>query len=290
MSILPSFKQIRSLVGSLFPEKMQMRLVGLLSQVFWSFRKYFLGVQIDLDEEFLSNWNEVKSFSSIDRNRNRNIYQFIKLHNELFKGKNTNLIELGVDRGASLITIAKFTKSNSTFIGIDSFAKFANEIKTKSNSTFIGIDSFAKFANEIKTKSTSKIDTDYQRKYVNYIERFKNFEIEKLISKIENIIKGKESKLHLIQCHFPTSLSKNDLNFLENKKYSFAHIDFDLFKSTDDAINLIFTRLEKNGIVLFDDFNFINQDGVKRAVYKSNLIDKKKCIELETGQLLYINF
>ena len=269
MSILPSFKQIRSLVGSLFPEKMQMRLVGLLSQVFWSFRKYFLGVQIDLDEEFLSNWNEVKSFSSIDRNRNRNIYQFIKLHNELFKGKNTNLIELGVDRGASLITIAKFTKSNSTFIGIDSFAKFANEIKTK---------------------STSKIDTDYQRKYVNYIERFKNFEIEKLISKIENIIKGKESKLHLIQCHFPTSLSKNDLNFLENKKYSFAHIDFDLFKSTDDAINLIFTRLEKNGIVLFDDFNSINQDGVKRAVYKSNLIDKKKCIELETGQLLYINF
>ena len=65
MSILPSFKQIRSLVGSLFPEKMQMRLVGLLSQVFWSFRKYFLGVQIDLDEEFLSNWNEVKSFHQL---------------------------------------------------------------------------------------------------------------------------------------------------------------------------------------------------------------------------------
>ena len=173
MSILPSFKQIRFLVGNLFPEKMQMRLVGLLSQVFWSFRKYFLGVQIDLNEEFLSNWNEVKSFSSIDRNRNRNIYQFIKLHNELFKGKNTNLIELGVSKGASLITIAKFTKSNSTFIGIDSFGKFSNEIKTESVSDF---------------------DTNYQRKYVHFNNRLEYGRIDIYVATIATIYVGSEAR------------------------------------------------------------------------------------------------
>ena len=134
-----------------------MRLVGLLSHIFWLLRKYFLGVQIDFDEEFLINWNEVKSFSSIDRGRNRNIYQFIKLHNNLFQGKRTNIIELGVDRGASLITMARFAKSDSTFIGIDSFAKFADEIKKE---------------------STSEIDKNYQRQYVNFNrgDRFKGFQ------------------------------------------------------------------------------------------------------------------
>ena len=44
------------------------------------------------------------------------------------------------------------------------------------------------------------------------------------------------------------------------------HFDFDLFKPTVEAINFIKPRLAPNAILLFDDYNFINQEGVKHAI------------------------
>ena len=63
------------------------------------------------------------------------------------------------------------------------------------------------------------------------------------------------------------------------------HLDFDLFTPTLDAIKFIIPRLEKNAIVLFDDYNFINQEGVKWAVKESG-INLNKCIQTQSGQLI----
>ena len=49
-------------------------------------------------------------------------------------------------------------------------------------------------------------------------------------------------------------------------KFSFVHLDFDLYKPTIDCLNFIKDRLEKNAIILVDDYNFINQEGVKKLL------------------------
>ena len=105
------FKHIRSFVGKLFNENQQMLIVMYLSHFFWSLRKYFLAVEIIYPEEFLSNWLIIKNYSSQDRERNFTVYQMIKVHNEIFKGK-------------------KLTSLNLELIGEGHLLQFLNLLKT----------------------------------------------------------------------------------------------------------------------------------------------------------------
>ena len=107
------FKNFRSLVGRLFNENQQMIIVMYLSHFFWFLRKYFLSVVIQYPDEFLLNWSKIKNYSSQDRERNFTVYQMIKVHNEIFKNRVTNVIEFGVDRGGTLTTICNFIKKDS---------------------------------------------------------------------------------------------------------------------------------------------------------------------------------
>ena len=91
-----NFKKFRSLVGRLFSEKQQMIIILWLSEIFWKMRKYFLGVEIKYPKEFLDNWKLIKKISSQDKERNFTVYQLIKLHNKIFEGKQTNIIEFVV--------------------------------------------------------------------------------------------------------------------------------------------------------------------------------------------------
>ena len=92
--------------------------------------------------------------------------------------------------------------------------------------------------------------------------------------------------VNLICCYFPDSLSDSVKKNLMEKKYSFVHFDFDLYKATGDAINFVTPRLEKNAILLFDDYNLINQEGVKSAVLESK-INFNRCFKTPSGQLIY---
>lgn len=82
-----SFKNIRSFIGNLLPEKLQMRFVINLSSFFWFLRKYFLGVEINYPSNFKDNWNIIKGTSSQDIERNFSLYQIINLHNKIFNQK-----------------------------------------------------------------------------------------------------------------------------------------------------------------------------------------------------------
>ena len=104
------FKKLRSFIGKLFDENQQMLIVMYLSDFFWFLRKYFLSVEIKYPDEFLKNWSAIRNNSSQDKERNFTIYQMIKVHNEIFKDKKTNIVEFGVDRGGTLTTICKFIK------------------------------------------------------------------------------------------------------------------------------------------------------------------------------------
>ena len=72
---------------------------------------------------------------------------------------------------------------------------------------------------------------------------------------------------------------------ISNLKFSFVHMDFDLYKATKDCFIFIKDRLEKNAIILVDDYNFINQEGVKKAVLDLK-IDLSQSIQTQSGQLI----
>ena len=116
------FKNIRSLVGRLFSENIQMKIVLILSDFFWFLRKYFLAIEIKYPDEFLENWKSIKANTSQDKERNFTIYQLTKTYNSIFKDQETNLIEFGVDRGGTLTTISKFVKPNTNWVHVDTYA------------------------------------------------------------------------------------------------------------------------------------------------------------------------
>ena len=260
------FKNIRSLVGRLFSENIQMRIVLVLSDFFWFLRKYFLAIEIKYPDEFLNNWKSIKANTSQDKERNFTIYQLIKTYNSLFKEQETNIIEFGVDRGGTLTTMSKFLKPNTNIFALDSFGYYAKEIKNK----------------------VTDFDPHYQGMYKPFTKktRFHNFDYGKLEVKLnEEILQKKNCKVKIVKCYFPDIIEKKILDEISSKKFSFVHFDFDLFVPTTEAIKFIRPKLAQNAILLFDDYNNINQEGVKHAVEKSGL-DISKSIQTQSGQLI----
>lgn len=263
------FKKIRSKVSKIFTENQQMKIIIFLSSFFWWFRKYFLGVEINYPKEFVENWSKIKKDSSLDKERNFTLYQLIQIHNEKFKNEETNIIEFGVSRGSSLKLISKFCKKKTNIFGIDSFGFYANEIKEL---------------------STSEHDKNYQGSEVafNTKTRFLNFSVEKLKNEIQSDSNFDDKNLNLIKCHFPEIISDEDKKKIFEREYAFAYLDFDLHISTLKALEFILPRLKKNGSILIDDYNFINQEGCKVAVKESGL-NINKCLQTQSGQLIYFN-
>jgi len=259
------FKIIRSFIGRLFPENIQMVIIIFLSNFFWILRKYFLSVVIDYPKDFLINWKNIKNISSQDKERNFTIYQMINLHNEFFKDKETSVIEFGVDRGGTITTISNFIKSKTKIYAIDSFGVYADDIK----------------------KNVSNFDPHYKGSYKPFTKqtRFKDFDYKELENSLNKSLLIKNCNLKVICCHFPDGLNEKDRNDLDSTKYSFVHFDFDLYKPTLEAIKFVLPKLEKNAILLFDDYNFLNQEGVKAAVLESNL-NIKRSIQTQGGQLI----
>ncbi len=259
------FKNFRSLVGRLFSENIQMRIVMWLSDFFWFLRKYFLSVTIDYPDEFLDNWKSIKANSSQDKERNFTVYQLVKIYNSVFKENETNVIEFGVDRGGTLTTICNFIKAKTQIYALDSFGTFAKNIK----------------------ENVTDFDPHYKGIYKPFTKqtRFKNFDEKQLEENLNKKLKKKESSLKIIKCHWPTEILESDYEILKNKKFSFVHFDFDLFKPTVEAIKFIKPRLTNNAIILFDDYNFLNQEGVKHAIRETNF-DIKRSIQTQSGQLI----
>jgi O-methyltransferase len=53
---------------------------------------------------------------------------------------------------------------------------------------------------------------------------------------------------------------------VENRIFSFVHIDVDLYKPTLDSLNFFFPRLVSGGIIVCDDYGAVQFPGAKKAV------------------------
>ena len=142
------------------------------------------------------------------------------------------------------------------------------------------------FADEIKNNVTN-FDPHYLGSYKPFTKktRFKDFNFLNLQKELNDILIKKQGNLNIIKCYFPNNIEEETFKNLSSLKYSFVHIDFDLYKPTLEVIKFIIPRLEKNAIILLDDYNMINQEGVKWAVRDSG-INISKCIQTQSGQLI----
>jgi len=74
----------------------------------------------------------------------------------------------------------------------------------------------------------------------------------RLIHPNVRILKGKSPKV---------------FEFFDNTvKFSFVHIDVDLYRSVMDACEFFYRRMVKGGIMLFDDYCFTSTPGTKKAL------------------------
>ena len=73
------------------------------------------------------------------------------------------------------------------------------------------------------------------------------------------------ANVELIAGLFPGSAEAFD------KRISFAHVDMDLEKSTEDAIDWLRPRMVSGGVVVFDDYRWQNCPGVAKAIEAAGL-------------------
>jgi hypothetical protein len=181
------------------------------------------------------------------------------------KKKKTNIIEFGVSRGTSLRTIAKFCKKNTNIFGIDQFGEDSNNILIN-----------------------KKYDLHYTYTPFKANDRFRNFNYINLKKILNNEFNKKNKFIYLIKINIKTNKDLNKIELLKKKKFSFIHLDLDLFHPTLAVIKYLKRKIEKKGIMVIDDYNNINQTGVLKAVCSSKL-DKARTFQSASGQLFYFN-
>jgi len=86
------------------------------------------------------------------------------------------------------------------------------------------------------------------------------------------------SNVELVQGYFPVSAGGFE------HPICFAHVDMDLEKSTEDAIEWLRPRMVPGGIMVFDDWGWKNCPGVARAISRAAL----PVVRSEVHQCYYV--
>ena len=85
--------------------------------------------------------------------------------------------------------------------------------------------------------------------------------------------------------HFHQGLFPETARGLEQTRFSFVHLDVDLYQSTKDALEWFYPRLNRGGILISHDY--ANAEGVRKA-FDDFFADKQEClIELAGTQVSF---
>lgn len=147
-------------------------------------------------------------------------------------------------------------------------AHFISTILKKENFTgnFFIFDSFEGLS-EFRDEDYLKNESFYNLKNKNE----KN--VRKFFSSTEDEVIGNLSEFNFIdiQKGWIPEKFKN----VSGKKFSFVHVDVDLYEPTLECLKFFYTRLEKNGVIVCDDYNSSTYPGAKKA-WDEFFKDKKK--------------
>lgn len=73
---------------------------------------------------------------------------------------------------------------------------------------------------------------------------------------------------------------------VENLQFSFVHIDLDLYQPIIDSLRFFYPRMIKGGIIILDDYGFLDWPGAKKATEEFMQEVSSNLIRLPTGQAI----
>ena len=71
----------------------------------------------------------------------------------------------------------------------------------------------------------------------------------------------KYPKVHIHKGIFPDDTG----HFIDNLKFSFVHLDVDVYRSYKDCLSFFYPRMLKGGVIICDDYGFSHELGAKTA-------------------------
>lgn len=150
-----------------------------------------------------------------------------------------DIIEVGVFKGASLLR----------------FSTFRELLENYTSRKIVGFDNFGSFP--ISTTASAK-DLEFAKNHDN--NSGMGLEQEELYK----IIEHKNFKnIELIKGNIIDSIPKY-INVNPHTKISLLHLDVDVYEPTKYALETLWDRLVSGGLVLFDDYNYI--EGGTKAI------------------------
>jgi O-methyltransferase len=73
-----------------------------------------------------------------------------------------------------------------------------------------------------------------------------------------------------------------------DRRFSFLHIDVDLHQPTSDSVVFFYPRMNRGGLMLFDDYGFATCPGARQAIDEFFADKSEPIIDLPTGQAFVI--
>jgi len=87
---------------------------------------------------------------------------------------------------------------------------------------------------------------------------------------------------------FHPGLIPGPLKDVSDRQFSFLHVDVDIYQTTLDCLMFFYERMVKGGIIIFDDYGFLECKGERKAVDEFFAEKKETPMSLPTGQCLVI--
>ena len=169
-----------------------------------------------------------------------------------------NIVECGCWRGLSSYQIASYLKLHNNFF----------------NETFYIFDSFEGLSEFDRQKDIpfGGLNNEEARK--------KEFKCD------ENVVKSNLKEFNFIE--FKKGWIPNRFKEVSEKKFSFVHIDVDLYQPIRDSLEFFYNRMLPGGIIVFDDYGFTFFPGAKKAVDEFMQNKNDFFIALPSGQAFLI--
>jgi O-methyltransferase len=101
---------------------------------------------------------------------------------------------------------------------------------------------------------------------------------------VRNFIGKDFYNVKLIKGTFPNSAGSD----FDKKKFSFVHIDCDIYQSVFDSCRFFYEKMKKGGIMLFDDYGFESCRGAKKAIDDFFSDQMESVIYMITGQAMVV--
>ncbi|OGW47564.1 MAG: hypothetical protein A2Y66_03175 [Nitrospirae bacterium RBG_13_41_22] len=196
---------------------------------------------------------QMESSDNILRRQRHYVLNYLLRNGDL---ENGDVCEVGCWRGLSAYQIATYLKTQDIDVVFHIFDSFEGLSEIESVDRFENEKQDLKSIREQFACSLEKVQENM--KEFNFIKYYKGWVPER----------------------FPE---------VKDKRFSFVHIDVDLYQPTYDSFRFFYPRLIRDGLMVFDDYGCIHFPGAKRAIDQCvAMLDHPFFIPLPSGQAFLI--